>query len=435
MKTHEEKIKDLCGQLTAYRGGEPVSLLKDGISHSVPKPRDSEKNDNKIYVGKLDEILNIDAENRICAAEPGVTFDKLAGETLKHGLAPMLVPELKDITIGGAVSGCSVESMSYKYGGFHDNCLEYEVVTPEGEILVCNREQNTDIFHMIHGSFGTLGIITKLTFKLIPAKPFVCLTHETYDNAHDYLSAIRLYQQSGQHDFIDGIVHSDSEFVLCLGQFVDEAPYISEYGLKGPYYKSTRKLGLDYMRTYDYFFRYDSDCHWIARGFGLENKILRPVFGKWFLGSTQLIKWAKRLGFLFKGKKPDVVIDVFIPASRFQEFYEFYVRKFNYYPLWIVPYRLPHKYPWVNPEFWKDMDDELVIDCAIYGMKQGDKDYYKLLEKELIRLKGIKTLISYNSYDEETFWKIFNKQEYFKIKKRLDPNGKLRDLYAKTHQK
>ena len=50
---------------------------------------------------------------------------------------PIVVPELKTITIGGAVAGCSIESMSFVHGGFHDTCLEYEVITATGEVLTC----------------------------------------------------------------------------------------------------------------------------------------------------------------------------------------------------------------------------------------------------------------------------------------------------------
>ncbi len=89
---------------------------------------------------------------------------------MKHNLVPIVVPELKTITIGGAVAGCSLESMSFKRGGFHDNCLEYEIITAEGNILTCTPEnENNLIFQMVHGTFGTLGIISKLKFQLIPA--------------------------------------------------------------------------------------------------------------------------------------------------------------------------------------------------------------------------------------------------------------------------
>src|SRR5262249_14025960 len=152
----------------------------DAVSHMVPNPTDPKHRDRKVDVRGLTEILEIDVKNKTCTAEPGVTFVALVRETLKVGLIPRLVPELKTITLGGAVSGCSVESMSFKYGGFHDSCLEYEVLSAQGEVLSCSPQKNPEIFHMIHGSYGTLGILTKLKFQLIEAKPFVKMEYRSY---------------------------------------------------------------------------------------------------------------------------------------------------------------------------------------------------------------------------------------------------------------
>ena len=66
-----------------------------------------------------------------------MTFVDLVAATLRHGLVPIVVPELKTITIGGAVCGCSIESMSFVRGGFHDTCFEYEVIAATGEVLTC----------------------------------------------------------------------------------------------------------------------------------------------------------------------------------------------------------------------------------------------------------------------------------------------------------
>ena len=90
----------------------------------------------------MTEILDIDVLRRTCVAEPGVTFVDLAEATLEHGLLPLIVPELKTITIGGAVSGCSIESMSFEHGGFHDTCLEYEVITATGDVRVCTSDND-----------------------------------------------------------------------------------------------------------------------------------------------------------------------------------------------------------------------------------------------------------------------------------------------------
>jgi len=428
---HQNKINQIAKQLRKASG--PVTFVRHGVSHKVPNAHQNEET-NKIHLPKLDKIIEIDPKNLTCTAESGVPFCNLVLETLKYNLVPYTVPELKTITIGGAVSGCSVESMSYKHGGFHDSCLEYEIVTSDGKIINCSNENQSEIFHMLHGTFGTLGIITKIKFKLHPAKPYVKLNYVKYDNFSDYAATINQHFQKQDLTFMDGIIHNPTHYTLCIGTFVDDAPYLSNYEGQKIYYKSTKTLEEDYMTTYDYFFRYDTECHWISRNYGLENPLLRRFFGKFFLSSTNMIKTAKKLKFIFKNFKPEVVVDIFIPFSKFKDFFNFYRDKFNYYPLWIVPYKIAKPYPWINPKFMEGVEDQLFIDCAIYGMRQkGNTDYYRLLDEKLIELQGIKTLISHNNYSKDAFWHIYDRQNYNRIKQTTDPKGIFKDLYEKMH--
>ena len=280
--------------------GDYFSLRKASVSHTVPQPYNPKRHDKKINIKDLTEIIEIDPENNICTAESGVPFSKLVKATLKYNLVPICVSELKGITIGGAVAGCSVESMSYKYGGFYDSCLEFEVVTGKGEIIKCSLAENQDIFEMIHGSFGTLGILTLIKFKLIPAKPYIQVDYIKYNNFKEYMDAIRAHYEKQDIEMMDGLVHAPDNCLLCIGTFVDKAPYTNKYLYK-IYYKSTMKRKKDYLKTSDYFFRYDSDAHWSTRNYGMENKIMRYIFGPFALGSTKIIKWAHR--FPFKPKK------------------------------------------------------------------------------------------------------------------------------------
>lgn len=378
-------------------------------------------------------ILSIDTERKICIAEAGVTFSKLVRETLKYNLVPKCVPEMKTITIGGAVSGCSAESMSFKYGGFYDSCVEFETVTGTGEILTCCRGEDT--FEMLHASFGTLGIITAIAFELVPAKPYVCLDFHKYDSFTLFQGAVVDHFTRQDIEFMDGIAHSSGQFVLCAGNFVDYAPYTGT-SYWTPYYKNTITRTQDYFRTYDYFFRYDRDCFWLSRKYGMENKLLRLLFGSFLLGSDNMLNLAEILFSLTnRTGKPYVIVDVFIPFSNSRAFYEWYEKEFNYFPLWVVPYRHDPYYKWVNPGFFRGLTENLFIDFAIYAFKQpkGGRNYYRLLEEKVKELQGVKILISHNYYREEEFWEIYNKNLYDKVKAQTDPSNLFRDLYSKFH--
>lgn len=430
MLSHEEKIKRICTQLKERKNTNPVSFKKKVVSHQVPKPQDGRHLDEKVDISDLNDILSIDPGNRICVAEPGVTFVDLVHATLKHDLVPLTVPELKTITIGGGVAGGTLESMSYKYGGFHDSCLEYEVITAAGNVLRCTPEnENRLIFQMLHCTFGTLGIISKLTFKLTPAKPFVKMTYEKYATLEDYKAATWRHYETKDVDFMDGIIHSPKEWVLCLGNFTNTAPYSHKYDWLKIFYSSTKERTEDYLKTADYFFRYEQG---VTNVFP-KSFLGRLLFGK-IMGTTNVLNFVVKFRRFINPDRIPITIDLFIPFSKLTEFFEWYTKQMNFFPLWWVPYKIVRRYEWISEElFAKNPNDELFLDIAIYGMpRKNGINYYRLMEEELMRLGGIKTLISNNFYSEEEFWGVWNKQNFDTVKAQTDPQNIFRDLYTKT---
>jgi FAD/FMN-containing dehydrogenase len=426
---HARKLERVVRQLRRHDPARPLSLRKKAVSHQVPRHDDPRRHDEKIDLRDLDEILEIDTEARICIAEPGVTFDALVRATLARGLMPLVVPELRTITIGGAVAGCSLESTSFRYGGFHDTCLEYEVVTATGEILRCAPDnEHRLVFQMMHGTFGTLGILTKLVFRLIPAAPFVHVTYHGHDTLEAYADEIHAHYVARDVDFVDGFLHGPDEHVLCLGELTDHAPYTHRYDWMRVYHRSTARRSEDWLRTIDYFFRYDNGVTNVHP----KGAIGRLLFGK-FVHSSQLLWLAHKLRRLLPRERPDVTVDLFVPFSRLDRFMSWYRREIDFFPLWCVPYRLVRHYEWIAADFFAGIDDELFVDLAIYGLAQADdRNLYKVIEDGLLEVRGIKTLISHNYYDEDVFWRIWNRPNYLAVKRITDPHGLFRDLYART---
>ncbi len=358
-----------------------------------------------------------------------MTFVDLVAATIAHGLVPVVVPELKTITVGGAVSGCSLESMSFQRGGFHDTCVEIEVIAATGEILTCTRDnEHRLVFDMVHGAFGTLGILSKVTFELIPAKPYVHVVYETYASLVDYQAAIRRHADLRDVGFMDGIIHSPRCYVLSVGRFVHAAPYTHRYNWVRIYYQTTRTRREDYLATPDYFFRYDRGVTNVRP----KSLIARLLFGK-LMTSTRWLSLGDHLHWLLRSTTPTLTVDVFVPFSKVPEFLAWYERVVGHFPLWCVPYRRVRDYPWLADSFWTGLRDDMFLDLAIYGMRQrGETNYYRLIEQKLRELGGIKTLISHNYYPKEEFWSIWNKGNYDAVKAITDPRNLFRDLYTKT---
>jgi hypothetical protein len=282
---------------------------------------------------------------------------------------------------------------------------------------------------MMHGSFGTLGALTELTFHLVPAKPFVHVEYETHSTLRDYQAAIFRRYESPDVDFMDGMIHAPNRMVLSLGTFVDEAPYTNRYDWTKVYFESTKERAEDYLKTPHYLFRYD---HGVTNVHP-KSAIGRLLFGR-VLDSETALRIAKRLrSLLLNDEHPKVTVDLFIPFSRAEDFMEWYEGAIGHYPLWCVPYKKMHDYEWLSPEFLDRTRDALFLDLAIYGLEQPPgRNYYRELELELDRIHALKTLISYNYYSESEFWRIFNRTTYDTVKARTDPKNRFGGLYEKT---
>ena len=426
---HREKVARIAADLHARAAGRPVSLRRKTVSHQVPKRNDLRRTDDKLDVSDLTEILSIDPVARTATAESGVTFCDLVRETLRFGLVPLVVPEHKTITLGGAVAGCSIESMSFRHGGFHDTCVEYELVTGTGEILRCTpANEHALLFQMIHGSFGTLGVLAKVTLRLVPARPFVHLVHERHGSVPAYLAAIERHAEDPSVDFLDGHLYGLGSMVLTVGRFASRAPYTSDYSWMKDYPTSMRTRSEDWLATFDYLYRYDRGVTQVSP----SHPVTRALFGK-LVHSDSLLRAAERFHRFLPEASPPVILDVFLPLSRAEGFLAWYDRAVGHWPLWCVPYRRVRDYEWVNPRFYEGLEDGLFLDLAVYGARQPPgRNLYKELEDALLVHGGIKTLISYNHYDEETFWRLWNRDAYRVAKARTDPKNLFRDLWVKT---
>jgi hypothetical protein len=264
-------------------------------------------------------------------------------------------------------------------------------------------------------------------FRLAPARPFVKVAYEKYGTVEEYVSAITEHFTRQSPEFMDGIVHSPDLYVLSLGSFVDKAPYRHRYDWNRVYWRSTTRQAEDYLRTRDYFFRYDR---------GVTNRFPRSVVGRLllsrFVGSTQYLRLAEKLQRFLPEDLP-ITVDVFVPASRVAEFLAWYRDALGYYPLWCVPYRRVRDYEWIAPRHLAGLSDRLFLDFAIYGAKQPPgKNFHRMIEEKLRELGGIKTLISLNYYSEDEFWSIYNKPNYDAVKAKTDPGNVFRGLHEKT---
>ena len=123
---------------------------------------------------RMNKILSYDEDNFTVTVQPGVLLQTLAEDAATRGLLYPPDPGEKLATLGGNVSTNAGGMRAVKYGCTRDYVKAMTVVLPTGEIIklgssVSKTSSGYSLLNLMIGSEGTLGIITELTLKLIPA--------------------------------------------------------------------------------------------------------------------------------------------------------------------------------------------------------------------------------------------------------------------------
>ena len=148
----------------------------------------------------LTDVIAVDPEARTADVAGMCTYEDLVAATLPYGLAPLVVPQLKTITLGGAVTGLGIESASFRNGLPHESVLEMDILTGAGEVLTASPAEHADLFRAFPNSYGTLGYAVRLRIELEPVQPFVALTHVRFHALADLIAAMDAIVETGRHD-------------------------------------------------------------------------------------------------------------------------------------------------------------------------------------------------------------------------------------------
>lgn len=131
---------------------------------------------------KMDRILEIDRENLVAVVQPGVVVQSLNDAIKDFGLIyPPDPGTVTTATLGGTVAECAGGLRGLKYGVTKHYVMGLEVVLAGGEVIrvggkTVKNVTGYDLTKLFTGSEGTLGIITEITVKLIPAPEYrLCL--------------------------------------------------------------------------------------------------------------------------------------------------------------------------------------------------------------------------------------------------------------------
>ena len=231
---HQEAVRRLQASYDAIPPGSPVRLAKR--TSNLFRPRE-ELASAGLDVSGLDGVISVDPVARTADVQGMCTYEDLVDATLPHGLIPLVVPQLRTITLGGAVTGLGIESTSFRSGLPHESVLEMDIFTGGGEVVTATPDnEHAELFATFPNSYGSLGYATRLRIELEPVRSHVALRHVRFSDTAALQDAIATITDTGEWDgehvdAMDGTAFEPGEFYLTLARWID-APQATSLRLR-----------------------------------------------------------------------------------------------------------------------------------------------------------------------------------------------------------
>ncbi len=432
----------------AWPPGEPIRLAKK-TSNLFRSRADVTQ---LLDLSAFDGVVSVDPGSRTAVVGGLTTYEDLVAATLPYGLVPLCVPQLRTITLGGAVTGLGIEAASFRNGLPHESVVSMQVLTGAGEIVTASPDgPHRDLFYGFPNSYGTLGYALTLTIELEPVPAQMVLRHTPYGSTDAMAAAISDIVASGQYagehvDYVDGTVFSGSEMYLTTARYADDFDQCSDYTGMDVYYRSIQRRATDRVTTLDYLWRWDTDWFWCSRALGAQKPAVRRFWPKSKLRSDvywKIIAFARRhdLANRMAARRGRpltewVVQDVEVPVTALAEFMDFFHRDVGIEPVWVCPlrqrdpdavwplYQFDPTKTYVNVGFWSTVE-------LPDGVDPNAGTVNRAIEEKVTALGGRKSLYSTAYYDRDEFYDIYGGDAYWTLKDRYDPDRRLLDLYDK----
>jgi FAD/FMN-containing dehydrogenase len=400
-------------------------------------------------VSGLDGVIGIDAAGRTADVQGMCTYERLVEETLRHGLIPYVVPQLKTITLGGAVTGLGIESTSFRSGLPHESVVEMDVFTGTGDVLTATPDnEHADLFRTFPNSYGSLGYATRLRIRLEPVPAYVALRHVRFHEADKLSAAIaeiteRREWDGLQVDAMDGVAFEPGEYYLTLATWTDQRDQTpSDYTGQQIYFRSIQQRETDLLTIHDYLWRWDTDWFWCSGAFGAQDPRIRRFWPRRWRRSDvymRLLGLDRRYGIADRldrragrPQRERVIQDVEVPVDRLGEFLDWFDAEVGMRPVWLCPLVAHEKWPsyplepgrtYVNAGFWGTVH---------VGPDAPNAPRNRAIEAKVHDLDGHKSLYSDSFYDKDTFDRLYDGPNLTAVKRRYDPDDRFIGLYDKA---
>lgn len=195
------------------RSAEDVSaVLRFGREHGIPVvPRaegHSTAGQAQAPGGLVLDIRGLDTIHQVTETEvvvdAGARWGDVLKATLPLGLAPPVLTDYLDLSIGGTLSVGGISGATHHHGLQTDNVIELDAVTPDGTHTTCSPTHHPDLFDALRAGQGRHGIILRATLRLTPAHTHARWHRLRYDDPNTFLTDQHTLMTEGRFHHLEG---------------------------------------------------------------------------------------------------------------------------------------------------------------------------------------------------------------------------------------
>lgn len=162
-----EKYKELQEMVTSSES--QLRYISRGLGRSYGDTALNQGNGILLHT-KFNRFLAFDSETQILECEAGVSLEEIIEVFLPRGYFLPVTPGTKYVTIGGAIANDVHGKNHHKDGAISDHVIDFTLMTADGKVLTCSREENAELFWATVGGIGLTGILLTARLRLIPVE-------------------------------------------------------------------------------------------------------------------------------------------------------------------------------------------------------------------------------------------------------------------------
>ena len=441
-----DRHRRLVGELQASLAGnrEPLRVRKRTASYVFRYEGRANSASRRVDLSRFNQPLSVDVGDRTLDVQGSATYQDVVDFLLPHGLLPTVTPELKHITVGGAIVGIGIESNSYRYGFVHHALLEAEVLLADGAVVLCAPDnEHADLFHGLPNSYGTLGYILRAKLRLRTAKPYVALRTRELAGTQALLEAFEAAVDDPLNDYVESLTYSKDRLYLTTGREAESAAAVTSIYGTTVFYREISRPGHVTLTTKEYLFRYDPEWFWALSASSRALDLFRryaPGRLRHSAFYTRYSAWRKavvrRLPLARDGADPSepLIQDWEVPWRHARALLDFVLDTVDLSgkPLMVAAVRVPASAP-----CYPMRPGELYVNVGSYSYvatKAGDARYRATVavDEFCFGHDGIKMLYSTTFLSEEEFGRRYGGAHYAALKQKYDPHRLLPTLYEKA---